>query len=113
MRTPAGKECQYFYGDYYRGRNHEECRLIDQGEGPIQWTPDLCKSCPVPDILAANACPYLMLTPEITRQFIVFGRKVNISAYCTISNTDVKEPKIGCGQCHPLPPIFTVQDQDK
>jgi hypothetical protein len=28
MRTPAGTECKYFYGDYYRGRSQEECRLL-------------------------------------------------------------------------------------
>ena len=34
MRTPAGKECQYFYGDYYRGRNQEECRLLSDATPP-------------------------------------------------------------------------------
>ena len=28
MKTPAGKECKYFYGNYYRGAHQEECRLI-------------------------------------------------------------------------------------
>ena len=41
MRTPAGTECQYFYGDYRRGRNHEECRLLDEAVPRQQWTPDL------------------------------------------------------------------------
>jgi hypothetical protein len=112
MRTPAGKECPYFYGDYYRGRNHEECRLIDQGQNPPKWTPDLCKSCPVPDIVAANACPHLVLSAEIARQYLVLGRKVKVSAYCTKSNTNVAEPRVGCGQCHPLPEIFTLNDNE-
>jgi len=44
MKTPAGKECPHFYGDYYRGRNTEECRLLKaQGE---HWTRDLCTACP-------------------------------------------------------------------
>ena len=28
MRTPAGKECRFYYQDYNRGRNVQECRLI-------------------------------------------------------------------------------------
>lgn len=112
MRTPAGKECKYFYGDYYRGRNQEECRLLEQNPGAERWSADLCKTCPVPDIIAANACPNLTLTGEIYKQFIVFGRKVRIEAYCTKSKQMVKEPQIGCGQCHPLPEIF-FQDPPK
>ncbi len=110
MRTPAGKECQYFYGDYYRGRNKEECRLIDQGEGPSQWNPDLCKTCPVPDILAANACPNLILEADVVRQFALLGKKVKVTAYCTKTKANVREPKVGCGQCHPLPAVFTIND---
>lgn len=111
MRTPAGKECQFFYGDYYRGRELEECRLLDQG-GEKVWTPDLCQTCPVPDILAANSCPHMVIHGEVVRKFFILGRQVKVTAYCTKSNSDVDEPKIGCGQCHPLPPIFTVQDPD-
>jgi hypothetical protein len=113
MRTPAGKECSYFYGDYFRGRNKEECRLIDQGNGPVLWTPDLCKSCPVPDILAANACPNLILSAEVAKQFGFLGKKVKVSSYCTKTNSNVNEPKVGCGQCHPLPPVFTLTDDRK
>jgi hypothetical protein len=112
MRTPAGKECSYFYGDYYRGREFEECRLIDGGNGPRHWTPDLCNTCPVPGIQAANACPHLVLHPQIVKKFVLFGRRVNISAYCTKSNSDVAEPKVGCGQCHPLPSVFSLPDEE-
>jgi hypothetical protein len=111
MRTPAGKECRYFYGDYYRGREREECRLLDPGNGPPQWKPELCKTCPVPDIIAANACQHLILSAEVTRPMLVLGKRVKVSAYCTKSNSAVKEPKVGCGQCHPLPPIFTLKDE--
>ena len=34
MRTPAGKECRYFYGNYHRGRGIEECRLL-HGRLPV------------------------------------------------------------------------------
>lgn len=112
MRTPAGKECKYFYGDYYRGRNHEECRLPDTGAGLTQWTADLCKTCPVPDILAANSCPHLVMEGEIFRQYILFGRRVRVNAFCKKVNLPVSEPHIGCGECHPLPAIFELDEKD-
>lgn len=105
MRTPAGKECEYFYGDYYRGRQREECRLLEAAS--LHWTPDLCFTCPVPDIRLANACEHLILRPEITRPFPFLKRKVRVHAFCRKTERNVSEPKIGCGECHQLPPIFT------
>ena len=37
MRTPAGTECPYFYGDYFRGRNVEvtEELTADHGSASI------------------------------------------------------------------------------
>ncbi len=105
MRTPSGFECKYFYGDYFRGRSVEECRLL-QASGQ-NWTSDLCKTCPAPGITRANACEFLQLRAGITRPFsAAFMRRVTISAYCEKSKRDVKEPQIGCGECHPIPPIF-------
>jgi hypothetical protein len=111
MRTPAGKECPYFFGDYYRGRKHEECRLIGRQSPPNHWTPDLCKTCPVPAISMANACPHLVLSGSVSSGILGIGRKVKVSAYCTLVKKDVKDPYVGCGQCHPLPDIFTEQDK--
>lgn len=107
MRTPAGTECKYFFGDYFRGKNHEECRLIGNAVPPHHWTPDLCQKCPVPRILLANSCPNMILSAQVKRAFLGIKRQVVVSAYCTKSQTDVKEPEVGCGQCHPLPPAFT------
>lgn len=106
MRTPAGIECKYFYGDYYRGRVHEKCQLIGNFPPPNNWTPDLCKSCPIPDILQANACPNMVLTAKVWRPFYVFKRRVSVNAFCTKTQQAVTEPKIGCGQCHPMSQIF-------
>lgn len=106
MRTPAGVECRYFYGDYYRGKNHEECRLIGDAPPPGDWNPSLCFSCPVPAILRANACEFMVLHGEVKRFLGVFKKQVVVSAYCTKSNLKVTEPQVGCGQCHPLPPGF-------
>lgn len=102
MRTPAGTECPYFYGDYFRGRNIEECRLLKAaGE---RWTRDLCKTCPVPGIVRANACEYLKLKPSVVRPLTAgFQRRVQIAAYCEKTKRNVSEPHVGCGECHALP----------
>lgn len=101
MKTPFGKECIYFYGDYHRGKNFEECRLLSKSDSNISWDRNLCAKCPVPDILQANACPNMILTGSIKK---LFGKKkIKISAYCTKAHKIVKEPKIGCGLCHEIP----------
>ncbi|MBI4926633.1 MAG: hypothetical protein HY835_02630 [Anaerolineae bacterium] len=111
MRTPAGVECPYFYGNYFRGRSEEECRLIGPKAPPGNWTPNLCKNCPVPAIARANACENMVLTAQVRSNLFGLIRRVDVQAYCTLSKTDVKEPQIGCGQCHPLPDEFTLKDQ--
>ncbi len=107
MRTPAGNECKFFYGDYYRGRDREECRLLKaSGE---RWSRDLCATCPIPGILQANACEFLQLHAHVSRSVgALFQRRVQVSAYCEKVHRDVAEPQIGCGECHPLPPEFSV-----
>jgi hypothetical protein len=103
MRTPAGKECSYFFGDYYRGRNHEECRLLASASPPQPWSPSLCSQCPVPDILNANACSNLLLQPRVQTTLPLLRKAVRITASCSKTGRSVEEPKIGCGECHPLP----------
>ncbi|MFH1183481.1 MAG: hypothetical protein V1755_00375 [Chloroflexota bacterium] len=109
MKTPAGKECRYFYGNYFRGRNTEECRLLrDSGQ---RWSRDLCTSCAVPEILRANACEFLRFRAEVARPLsAVLQRRVRVLARCEKTGRDVPEPEIGCGECHPLPPEFVVKD---
>jgi hypothetical protein len=109
MKTPAGKECRYFYGNYFRGRNTEECRLLrDSGQ---RWSRDLCTSCPVPDILRANACEFLRFRAEVARPLsAALQRRVRVLSRCEKTGRDVLEPEIGCGECHPLPPEFVVKD---
>lgn len=107
MITPAGNECKFFYGDYYRGRNHEECRLLIDSGDRMGWKPELCFDCPVPDILRANACEHMNLKGEIHRSFPFIRKRIKVTAYCTKCHCAVEEPKVGCGQCHPLPPFLT------
>lgn len=107
MRTPAGKECPYFFGDYYRGRNIEECRFLNQAQTPLRWKRSLCADCPVPGILLANACTYMILKPELYRPFPFIRQQVKVTAFCTKTKQTVIEPHIGCGECHQLPDVFS------
>lgn len=103
MRTPAGTECPYFYGNYFRGRSQEECRLIGDAANGRQWKPEYCKNCPVPGITRANSCPTMTLKAEVTPGLLGMGKKVKVSAYCSRSQRIVTEPYIGCGLCHSMP----------
>jgi hypothetical protein len=105
MKTPAGSECKYFYGDYYRGRDHEECRLLGAA-----WKPELCRTCPVPAIGRANACETMHLRGEVVRPLAAgFQKRVKVTAYCDKTGRSGFDPHIGCGECHPVPPIFEVK----
>ena len=106
MRTPAGKECRYFYGNYFRGRNIEECRLLEESNPPQAWKPGLCETCPVPDILMANGCEHMVLEGKVHRPFLIGKPEIQIHAYCKKSSQRVSEPHIGCGECHSLPTVF-------
>ncbi len=109
MKTPAGRECPYFYGDYYRGRNVEECRLLKLHNQ--RWSPGLCRACPVPDIALANSCPHMKLNAVVERPALaLFQRRVRVNAYCEKSSRSVPEPQVGCGECHALPFPFAVKE---
>ncbi|HWQ45489.1 MAG TPA: hypothetical protein VN376_01410 [Longilinea sp.] len=109
MRTPAGTECPYFYGNYFRGRSQEECRLIGDAAPPRNWKPEYCKNCPVPGITRANSCPTMTLKAEVNPGLLKRGKKIKVTAYCTRSQSVVTEPHVGCGVCHQLPPIITEE----
>jgi hypothetical protein len=105
MKTPAGSECKYFYGDYYRGRSNEECRLLGES-----WKRALCSTCPVPSIDRANACETMRLHADVTRPLAAgFQPRVKVTAYCEKTGRSGFDAHIGCGECHPIPPIFEVK----
>jgi hypothetical protein len=106
MRTPTGKECRFFYGDYYRGRDHEECRLLGTQSPPLSWKRELCADCPVPEILLANACTNLMLIPQLARSFPFARQQVKVKTFCSKTDRAGFDPHVGCGECHALPPEF-------
>lgn len=106
MRTPAGKECRYFYGNYYRGRSQEECRLLSAANPPLTWRAAMCTTCPVPAILLANACTSLVLEPRLVRPLKIKKQQVAVRTYCAKTGRAGFDPHIGCGECHSLAAIF-------
>jgi hypothetical protein len=98
MQTPAGVECRFYYEDFNRGREIQECRLIQGNPASAPWQPGLCRTCPVPDILRANGCPNMVLTARVGRRWLLF-EQVRVDAFCTLAQEKVSEPKVGCGRC--------------
>lgn len=106
MRTPAGKECRFFYGDYHRGRELEECRLLEAASPPVTWKRVYCETCPVPGILLANACQDLVLIPSLGKKLPFLKPQVRVTTYCKKTAKSGFDPHIGCGECHQLPLEF-------
>ncbi len=113
MRTPAGKECRFFYGDYHRGREVEECRLLRAASPVLPWRPKLCQTCPVPGIQMANACTNMILEAHLSRQLPLRKQRVQVKTYCTKTQRSGFDPHIGCGECHALPPVFQEGPGDR
>jgi len=97
MRTPSGADCKFYYADFNRGRSLQECRL--PRHDAERWSPNLCKSCPVPRLLLADACPHLALHGQIDTGFLGLNRKMTVTASCSQTGGLVAEPAIGCGHC--------------
>lgn len=99
MRTPAGKECRFYYENFHRGRSDQECRLIDNNPNSVDWRPQDCFNCPVPAILQANSDPNLVLEGTVRKGFLGFNRRIEVKAFCSKHLIDVPEPRVGCPQC--------------
>lgn len=84
--------CRYFYGDYHRGKNVEECRLLarnaDHGRS---WKRKLCDTCPVPELIIASQCRHLELEAEIRRKFLR-DQVVVTFAICTKHMIELDDP---------------------
>jgi hypothetical protein len=98
MRTPAGSECRYYYEDFHRGRQTQECRLVKANRQSLPWTPDLCAKCPVPAILRANGSPDLRLEATVRKRFGLL-RRLDVGAYCLRHASEVEDPIRGCAAC--------------
>ena len=94
MRTPDGRMCEFYYEDFYRGADVQECRA-ERDQRSARWTPDLCARCPVPAILLANGSPWLELTVRFQR-IPLLGPKVSVSARCTKHDVVIRDPYAGC-----------------
>lgn len=106
METPYGKDCSYYYEDYNRGRDIQECRLAAKAGKAAEWTPKLCQACPVPGIERANSCRHMILEGTPKKGFLGMNKRMECAAVCSKSLRDVPEPQIGCGQCHDDNPIW-------
>ncbi len=98
MRTPAGVTCRYYYEDFNRGREIQECRLIAKSPKSLPWEPDDCSKCPVPEILRANGSPHLRLEAIVTKRFGLF-RTIAVSSFCLKHAIEIEDPIIGCREC--------------
>ena len=108
MQTPFGFECTFYYEDYHRGREMQQCRLAQQSGSIGDWSSYLCKGCPIPSIQQANSCESLLLSGEVQRGFLGLARSMHVTANCTKTRVEVEEPEIGCGQCHADNPILAA-----
>lgn len=100
MRTPAGKDCRYYYEDFHRGRNVQECRLIKQNPESFPWRPQYCARCPVPEILNANASRNMELTLTVKPVMLGLGRKLEVTASCLKHRISIEDPYVGCPKCN-------------
>ena len=90
--------CRYFYGDYHRGKNREECRLLDANRNnPRPWQRKYCDSCPVPELLIASNSRDLLLEGEVQRVF--FQERVKVTfAVCSRHMIELDNP-LHCPEC--------------
>jgi hypothetical protein len=96
MNKPVN--CLYFYGDYYRGKEKEECRLLAASpENDRPWKRSHCNSCPVPAILIASNSRDLALEAKIERKFLREQVEVTF-AVCAKHMLELSDPLV-CPQC--------------
>ena len=96
MRKPVN--CRYFYGDYFRGKNQEECRLIVANPNNArEWRRSLCDRCPVPRLLIETNCQDLLLEGEVKRNFLRDHVEVTF-AVCAKHKRELSDPN-SCPQC--------------
>lgn len=96
--TTGPVNCRYFYGDYFRGKNKEACRLLEASpNNQRQWYRQLCDSCPVPEILLASNSGALLLEAEVKRKF--FRSTVELTfAICSKHMLELNDARY-CPEC--------------
>lgn len=90
--------CRYFYGDYFRGKNQESCRLIEANpDNQRPWRRKLCDSCPVPAILITSTSRDLLLEAEVKRKFLRDSVEITF-AVCSRHMLELSDPRY-CPEC--------------
>ena len=96
--TTGPVNCRYFYGDYHRGRNREECRLLEANPNNQQpWRRKYCESCPVPALHLTSNTPELVLEAEIRRK-LLWNRVEVTFAICQKHLLELSDPHY-CPEC--------------
>ncbi len=97
MAASKPVNCRYFYGDYHRGKDYEECRLIKRNPESRPWRRALCDSCPVPDLLHNTTCREIALEATVTRRWGLLER-VEVYAVCAKHLIELDDPN-HCAKC--------------
>ncbi|MCD6289268.1 MAG: hypothetical protein J7M34_02100 [Anaerolineae bacterium] len=97
MAKSKAVNCPYYYYDYFRGQEWEECRLIARNPRSRPWRRSLCDTCPVPEILRETNCQHLALEATVVRKWKLFDR-VEVFAVCTEAMEKLENPKY-CPYC--------------
>ena len=108
MRTPAGKDCRFYYEDFHRGRELQECRLIKENPDSMQWVPGDCSRCPIPEILNANASKNLELKLTVVPKLLGLRREMHVEARCLKHDVAIEDAFVGCLQCNAERPSLDV-----
>lgn len=96
MTRKPRPNCRFYYEDYYRGREVQECRL-PRSRDSLRWQRNVCDTCPVPDILRETDCAHLALEGTIRKRF-PFGERMEVFAVCTRHMVHLQDPR-HCPQC--------------
>ena len=67
-----------------------------------------CSRCAVPDILNANASPYLELELTIKPRLLGLGRTVEVKASCAKHRITIEDAHVGCPKCNAERPGLDV-----
>jgi len=96
MNKPVS--CRYFYGDYFRGTEKEDCRLLAASpQNQRSWKRGHCDSCPVPALLIGSNSRDLLLEAAVQRKFLREQVEVTF-AVCARHMLELDNP-LYCPKC--------------
>jgi hypothetical protein len=96
MRKPVS--CLYFYGDYFRGKEKEDCRLLEASpQNTRPWKRAHCDTCPVPALLIGSNSRNLLLEAAVQRKFLREQVEVTF-AVCAKHMLELDDP-LYCPKC--------------